>query len=600
MSNPIISIPRYLSIFKVYLGNKIYLIFALSIFSGFSEGVGFLMLLPLFTKLDSDSSLSSTSWFYGILQNIFNYFGLNGSYLKIFLVLILAYILKGILLFLANYLRAIYTGELLKVLKSKLFKAYTDMKYSYYLKNDSGHFVSLINEEINRSIQSFDRLTSVGLRAIYGVIYLSLGCFTSPRLGLISLVGGFFILTLFKSINNYVTKLSVKRAGENGYLSKLIIQIILSFKYLKATGGMNYLQNDILESINLLSSYQAGTGIASGFSKAVREPIVIIFMFTIVIYEVVILDQPIAPILISIVLFYKGLNSIVGIQGLWQDTLQYMGSTEVVHNEFNTLNDNRERRGSIPIKTFSNYIEFKNVYFSYSDENEYVINDLTLKINKLTTVALIGSSGAGKSTIADLISFIIKANKGDIFIDGKNINQICIEQWRNQISYVSQDSVIFDNTIAFNICMKALDINNEYILYNEVKAAAKKASIDEFIEALPNGYETVVGERGLRLSGGQKQRLFIAREIFKKPRLLILDEATSSLDSKSELLINNSLDTLRGETTILIIAHRLSTIKNVDYLYILERGKIIEKGTYKKLKSDRDSYLSKLISLQEL
>ena len=558
------------------------------------------MLLPLFTKLDSDSSLSSTSWFYGILQNIFNYFGLNGSYLKIFLVLILAYILKGILLFLANYLRAIYTGELLKVLKSKLFKAYTDMKYSYYLKNDSGHFVSLINEEINRSIQSFDRLTSVGLRAIYGVIYLSLGCFTSPRLGLISLVGGFFILTLFKSINNYVTKLSVKRAGENGYLSKLIIQIILSFKYLKATGGMNYLQNDILESINLLSSYQAGTGIASGFSKAVREPIVIIFMFTIVIYEVVILDQPIAPILISIVLFYKGLNSIVGIQGLWQDTLQYMGSTEVVHNEFNTLNDNSERRGGIPIKTFSNYIEFKNVYFSYSDENEYVINDLTLKINKLTTVALIGSSGAGKSTIADLITFIIKANKGDIFIDGKNINQICIEQWRNQISYVSQDSVIFDNTIAFNICMKAIDINNEYILYNEVKAAAKKASIDEFIEALPNGYETVVGERGLRLSGGQKQRLFIAREIFKKPRLLILDEATSSLDSKSELLINNSLDTLRGETTILIIAHRLSTIKNVDYLYILERGKIIEKGTYKKLKSDRDSYLSKLISLQEL
>ena len=558
------------------------------------------MLLPLFTKLDSDSSLSSTSWFYGILQNIFNYFGLNGSYLKIFLVLILAYILKGILLFLANYLRAIYTGELLKVLKSKLFKAYTDMKYSYYLKNDSGHFVSLINEEINRSIQSFDRLTSVGLRAIYGVIYLSLGCFTSPRLGLISLVGGFFILTLFKSINNYVTKLSVKRAGENGYLSKLIIQIILSFKYLKATGGMNYLQNDILESINLLSSYQAGTGIASGFSKAVREPIVIIFMFTIVIYEVVILDQPIAPILISIVLFYKGLNSIVGIQGLWQDTLQYMGSTEVVHNEFNTLNDNSERRGGIPIKTFSNYIEFKNVYFSYSDENEYVINDLTLKINKLTTVALIGSSGAGKSTIADLISFIIKANKGDIFIDGKNINQICIDQWRNQISYVSQDSVIFDNTIAFNICMKAIDINNEYILYNEVKAAAKKASIDEFIEALPNGYETVVGERGLRLSGGQKQRLFIAREIFKKPRLLILDEATSSLDSKSELLINNSLDTLRGETTILIIAHRLSTIKNVDYLYILERGKIIEKGTYKKLKSDRDSYLSKLISLQEL
>ena len=175
-----------------------------------------------------------------------------------------------------------------------------------------------------------------------------------------------------------------------------------------------------------------------------------------------------------------------------------------------------------------------------------------------------------------------------------------IRKRRNQIGYVSQDTLIFDDTISNNISMWGGDMSKDLKLRTRIENAAKKANILDFINSLPDGFNTKVGDRGVLLSGGQKQRIFIARELFRQPKILILDEATSSLDSESEKSIQESIESLKGEITVVIIAHRLSTIKNVDKIYLLENGKIVESGKYSELKNNINSKFSKLVNLQIL
>ena len=211
--------------------------------------------------------------------------------------------------------------------------------------------------------------------------------------------------------------------------------------------------------------------------------------------------------------------------------LEFAGSFEKVEKEFNNHSvkiEDENKKGSL--KNFINKIEFKNVCFKYENNGKLILNNLNLTILKGTSTALAGISGVGKSTVADLLTLLIKPNKGTILIDGINSNDINDQFWRSKIGYVSQESIIFNDTIRNNIdligTVKNKNKNQDLI---KIKKAAKMAFIHEFIQSLPNGYDTLVGDRGIRLSGGQRQRLFIARELFRNPSLLILDEATSSL-----------------------------------------------------------------------
>ena len=214
-------------------------------------------------------------------------------------------------------------------------------------------------------------------------------------------------------------------------------------------------------------------------------------------------------------------------------------------------------------------------------------------------VEIYGPESSGKTTLVDLITLTHQQQKGDIIIDGTNSSEINQSSWKKQIGYVSQDTIIFDDTIGNNISMWQDNLNDKET-YNKLRDAAKKANILNFIESLEKGFNTVVGDRGILLSGGQKQRIFIARELFRNPNILILDEATSALDSESEKNIQDSIESLKGKITVIIIAHRLSTIKKVDNIYLLDKGKIIEKGSYDDLKNDNNSKFSEIVELQLL
>ena len=300
----------------------------------------------------------------------------------------------------------------------------------------------------------------------------------------------------------------------------------------------------------------------------------------------------------SIALFYRALNSTLAVQSAFQTTFQNIGSMELVHEEFMNQKKHQFNNGNKLIGKFEKQITLTNVTFNY-DNSLRGVNNIYLDIPFKSSIAIVGESGSGKTTLVDLITLTHKQQKGDILIDGINSKEINHSSWKKQIGYVSQDNVIFDDTIANNISMWQENLNDKKT-YDKLRDAAKKANILNFIESLEEGFNTVVGDRGILLSGGQKQRIFIARELFRNPNILILDEATSALDSESEKNIQESIESLKGKITVIIIAHRLSTIRKVDNIYLLDKGKIIEKGNYEKLKNDNNSKFSEIVELQLL
>jgi ATP-binding cassette subfamily B protein len=248
--------------------------------------------------------------------------------------------------------------------------------------------------------------------------------------------------------------------------------------------------------------------------------------------------------------------------------------------------------GESVLKDVRGSIQFKNVSFSY-DAKEQVLNDISFEVEPGTNIALVGSSGGGKTTICHLIPRFYDVVEGEILVDGTNIKEYTLESLRGNIGLVQQDVFLFTGTVGENILYGRPGAS-----YEEMVAAAKKADIHDFIEALPDGYNTWVGEKGVRLSGGQKQRISIARVFLKNPPILLLDEATSSLDNETEAVIQESLEELTRGRTSMVIAHRLSTIRNADIIFVLSDEGIVERGSHKDLYAKEDGIYRRLYDAQ--
>ncbi|MBI2281567.1 MAG: ATP-binding cassette domain-containing protein, partial [Bacteroidetes bacterium] len=238
------------------------------------------------------------------------------------------------------------------------------------------------------------------------------------------------------------------------------------------------------------------------------------------------------------------------------------------------------------LDSFSGNIAFKNVSFAYQDNNE-VIKNITLEAPAGTITALVGSSGSGKSTLAGLVASFLNPTSGEILIDNTNLSSVILESYRQHLGLVLQDDFLFEGTIKENILFSKPNANNE-----EINNAVKMAYVNEFTDRFELGLDTIIGERGVKLSGGQRQRVAIARAILADPKLLILDEATSSLDSESELLVQKSLAELMKGRTTFVIAHRLSTIKMAHQILVVEKGEIVERGTHDELIKSQGRYFN--------
>ena len=310
---------KYLILFQNFLGKSIYLIFIFSLVASVLEGFGILMVLPLFESIDQSQNQESASQFVLIVYDLIEFVGMSASVTSVIIFIVLVFILKGIVNFFALGMIARFMGKLLLKLKANIYENYSNMTYKYYTIKDTGQFINLINEQPNRAINAFQQITIMFGHLISFIILMFLAFSSAWDFALMALIFGLIIVILFVKLNSYVRSLSRITAAENGILNKWMIQALQSFKYLNATNQMNLLKSRILKSINILTDNQIKTGVASAFTQSVREPVAVVFIMSLIFVQIVILNQEFEPIIVSIILFYRALGSMLGVQSFFRE-----------------------------------------------------------------------------------------------------------------------------------------------------------------------------------------------------------------------------------------------------------------------------------------
>ncbi|HRB54485.1 MAG TPA: ABC transporter ATP-binding protein, partial [Bacteroidia bacterium] len=557
---------EFWSYFKYLLGilkDKFVISIVLSIAVSFLDGIGLAMFMPLLQSVSDDGSsvaFSSTSLgklhiFTDALQGI----GLQLNLVSILGVLIVLFSFKGILRFLQLFFQVKMLQHYMKTVQIDMTNHIQNLSYEGFLTIDAGKIQNSLTTEVNRMRNGIMHYLLSTQSVIMLLCYMLLAYSANWRFALLVSFGAIISSVVFKRIFSRTKKASTSLSKEGNRFNSYILQAVHYFKYLKSTNYFSFYSKKLKSTIQETEHLNKKIGFYQSITSSVREPVLIVVVSLVILLQVKIFGSGLSTIMLSLLLFYRALIYLLSLQASWQSFIQNIGAFESFNSTLATMKNLEEKNtGTLPFE-FNQKIQLKNITLQYG--SKVIINDISIDIPKNKTIALVGESGSGKTTLANLTTSILKPTKGIIYFDDKESTQFDLNSYRSKIGYISQEPVIFNDTIFNNITFwqePTPQVKERFWMIVEL------THLGDFIKGLKHKEDTRLGDHGILISGGQKQRISIARELFKNVELLILDEATSSLDSETEAIIQKNIDNLHGNFTIIIIAHRLSTIKNAD------------------------------------
>ena len=597
---------------------QILLTFIFTVFYAVLNGASVYLTIPLLDTLFQESSNkvvkqenvepSSTilpDWAEKAKQDIsqtFNNYILQGEksdvLLRICIIIIIAFFLKNVFGYLQGNFMTYVEFAAMKDLRDQAYKHLHKLPMSYFKKERVGNLISRFTNDVT-IIQSSISATFSNLikEPLTILVFLFIAISISWRLTLFAFLILPFSMSIIAWIGFKLRKQTSKLQSKLADITSVLQETISGVKVVKSFGMEEYENRRFMEETRSFFKLVLRIVFVRNASSPLTEFLsVIVGAFIIYYGGLLVIDEKslsASQFLGFLFAIFQLMPPIKELSSVNNRIQEASAAADRIFEILDTQPSIKDPENPLILEKFEKNLEFKNIFFRYEDSEEWVLNDISFIANKGEIIAFVGPSGGGKSTLADLIPRFYDPTSGSILIDGIDIKNFSIKSLRAKMGIVTQETFLFNTTIKENIAYGLSDCPLEKII-----AAAKTANAHDFIMEMPKGYDTIIGERGIKLSGGQRQRLTIARALLKNPEIMIFDEATSALDNESEILVQEAIERLMKNRTTFVIAHRLSTIRNATKIIVIDRGKIVQVGKHEELILQEGQLYKKFYEMQ--
>jgi len=547
------------------------------ILAGALEGVSFTLFIPLISMITSSAQALAGAAEVPFLNRIFIELGLAKSLPLLLAVIVLIAGEKNIFLYLQKMAAAKISVDFEVDLKKSISRSVLASDWRFYLDQKAGTLMNAMTTAANKAAMAFQMESQLAAEILNVTLYCAVGLVISWQAFLISMAAGLVYVYFSKSFIRISRSIGVEGVDVDSLSQSAALEDFTGIKFIKGNALEEERKKNLFPLIDKYGKIAMRREKYAAILETLPEFFMAVIMCCIFYFSHAYFRVPGENLLVLLVVLYRFNRRMMTVQTLRQRLIHYLPAYELCDGIISEAGRLKERTGSKKFTALRDGIRFDDVAFSYTGHP--VLESVSFEIKKNGFVAFLGKSGSGKTTILDLLMDLLKAKKGSVTLDGRPIGEYDIFSFRSRIGYVPQEPFLVNGTIAENIKLGNGDLSRE-----KISAAARSAHADEFIDTLPQRYDTVVGDRGIKLSGGQRQRVALARALARGPELLILDEATSALDNRSESMIQKAINELKGKVTMVVVAHRISSVQKADMIYMVDAGRIVASGTIEELR----------------